>query len=283
MTATAQQQSPARVQIPKIIYGTAWKKERTEDLVIKAFRAGFRGIDTACQPRHYNEPLVGAALNELHRMGFQREDYYLQTKYTPVSGQDPDNIPYNSALPITDQVQESFEVSLANLGVEQIDALILHSPFPKQEDTFEAWQAMESIVKQGGCRLIGISNCYDFSYLQALYEQSTIKPSIVQNRFYDDTGYDYELRQWCIEHQIIYQSFWTLTANPHILNAEPIQTLVKTYSRTAPQIMFAYLSQRNIVPLTGTSSLQHMAEDLASVELVYTEAELESIDRLLHH
>ena len=38
-----------------IIYGTAWKKERTAELVIAAVLAGFRGIDTACQPKHYQE------------------------------------------------------------------------------------------------------------------------------------------------------------------------------------------------------------------------------------
>ena len=53
----------AGLKMPRIIYGTAWKKERTADLVVKAIQAGFRGIDTACQPKHYNEPLIGAALH----------------------------------------------------------------------------------------------------------------------------------------------------------------------------------------------------------------------------
>ncbi len=52
--------------MPWIIYGTAWKKERTLDLVVKAIQAGFKGIDTACQPKHYDESLVGAALQRLN-------------------------------------------------------------------------------------------------------------------------------------------------------------------------------------------------------------------------
>lgn len=39
--------------IPRIIYGTAWKKDATTDLVVKAVLGGFRAIDTACQPKHY--------------------------------------------------------------------------------------------------------------------------------------------------------------------------------------------------------------------------------------
>ncbi len=52
--------SDAGVRIPGMIYGTAWKTADTERLVTIAIRLGFRGIDTACQPKHYNEAGVGA-------------------------------------------------------------------------------------------------------------------------------------------------------------------------------------------------------------------------------
>lgn len=48
--------------MPKLLYGTAWKKDATADLVFLALKTGFRGIDTAAQPRHYREDLVGAAV-----------------------------------------------------------------------------------------------------------------------------------------------------------------------------------------------------------------------------
>lgn len=41
--------------MPKMLYGTAWKKEATAELVAEALDVGFRGIDTAAQPKHYNE------------------------------------------------------------------------------------------------------------------------------------------------------------------------------------------------------------------------------------
>ena len=65
----------AGVKMPRIIYGTAWKKDRTADLVVKAVLAGFRGIDTACQPKHYDEALVGAALNRLKDHGIERDAF----------------------------------------------------------------------------------------------------------------------------------------------------------------------------------------------------------------
>lgn len=46
------------------MYGTAWKKQQTATLVYQAIKAGFRGIDTAAQPRHYQENLVGEGIRK---------------------------------------------------------------------------------------------------------------------------------------------------------------------------------------------------------------------------
>ena len=48
--------------IPTFLYGTAWKEDATERLTRLAIDAGFRGIDTANQRRHYHEAGVGEAL-----------------------------------------------------------------------------------------------------------------------------------------------------------------------------------------------------------------------------
>jgi diketogulonate reductase-like aldo/keto reductase len=74
----------------KMIYGTAWKQEKTSEYVIQAINSGFRAIDTACQPKHYNEPGVGDALRYLYTENLiQRHDLFLQTKFTSIHGQDP--------------------------------------------------------------------------------------------------------------------------------------------------------------------------------------------------
>jgi diketogulonate reductase-like aldo/keto reductase len=65
-------------KIPKLIYGTAWKKEQTADLVHKALVAGFRAIDTAAQPRHYDEKGVAAGVRRAVADGVvKREDLYV--------------------------------------------------------------------------------------------------------------------------------------------------------------------------------------------------------------
>jgi aryl-alcohol dehydrogenase-like predicted oxidoreductase len=143
--------------MPHFLYGTAWKKERTEELVDLAVRSGFRGIDTACQPKHYFEAGVGNALERLFSEGaLKREDIYLQTKYTPYNGQDPNNIPYDKDSKLEDQVMESYRTSLSNLKTSYLDSLLLHSPLSSIEKTMKVWQTFEEIHRQGGALNIGM-------------------------------------------------------------------------------------------------------------------------------
>jgi len=228
----------AGVKMPRIIYGTAWKKDRTADLVVKAIQAGFRGIDTACQPKHYNESLVGTALHMLKNHGIEREALFLQTKFTPLSGQDPKQVPYDKNSPVELQVAQSFETSKKNLQTEYVDSLVLHSPMAPHALLMKVWNAMEKIQKTGGAHQLGISNCYDTEVIRSLYADANVKPAVVQNRFYQETGYDADLRHWCSNHGVIYQSFWTLTANPHILASNTVRPLLRSIKKLKRKSFF---------------------------------------------
>jgi diketogulonate reductase-like aldo/keto reductase len=271
----------AGVKMPWIVYGTAWKKERTADLVVSAVQAGFRGIDTAGQPRHYDEPRVGEALGRLKAEGIGREDLFLQTKFTPLAGHDPERIPYDPDAPLKTQVAQSFASSQQNLGAEVVDSLVLHSPIEPHAALMEVWGAMEEIHRAGGARQLGISNCYDPGVIERLYAESEVRPAVLQNRFYKATGYDAELRRFCADRGVVYQSFWTLTANPHVLAHEAVLVPGQKYGKTPAQVFFRYLSHSGIVPLTGTSSEQHMREDLDVLDFELSDAEQESIGALL--
>lgn len=269
------------MKMPSLMYGTAWKKEHTADLVVQAVLSGFRGIDTACQPKHYNEPLVGEALKRLREHGIMREELFVQTKFTPLSGQDPQRVPYDPNLPLDGQVAHSFEVSKRNLGTDYVDSLVLHSPLFPYSNLWMVWKAMEKIYNDGGARTLGISNCYDLELLKRLYQDAHIKPSVVQNRFYRESGYDMHLRKWCKDMGVIYQSFWSLTANPHILGSQIVRDMAVKYSKTPAQILYRYLNHAGIVPLIGSTSGEHMTQDLKIFEFELSEPEIQSITDIL--
>lgn len=269
------------VRMPRIIYGTAWKKERTAALVEQAIGLGFRGIDTAGQPKHYNEAGVGEGVAACLRRGIDRSELYLQSKFTSLSGQDPMHVPYDPNAELGEQVAQSFQASLKNLQTTYLDCLVLHSPLASRQHTMEVWQAMERIFHSGRAKQLGISNCYDPRQFELLYQEAEIKPAVIQNRFYAETGYDRAIRAFCREYRIIYQSFWTLTANPTVLTHPALQMLAMKYQRSAAQIFFRYLSQIGIIPLTGTDSERHMREDLAIFDFELADDECEAVERLL--
>jgi diketogulonate reductase-like aldo/keto reductase len=88
---------PVTLPSPAFMYGTAWKEDRTASLTELALRAGFRGIDTANQRKHYFEAGVGEGLASGYRAGIvTRADLFLQTKFTYLRGQDH-RLPYDPA------------------------------------------------------------------------------------------------------------------------------------------------------------------------------------------
>ncbi|MBF0158422.1 MAG: aldo/keto reductase [Magnetococcales bacterium] len=270
------------VTMPRIIYGTAWKKERTAALVEQAIALGFRGIDTACQPKHYHEAGVGHGVAVASiQCGVTRAEFYLQSKFTPLAGQDPLRVPYNPEATLGEQVEQSLHVSLSNLQTSYLDCLVLHSPLATVSQTQQVWQAMEQLFHSGHVRQLGISNCYDLQQLQGLHQMAGVKPAVLQNRFYAATGYDRSLRAFCQQHQIVYQSFWTLSANPAVLNHPLLRAIADQYRRSTEQVLLRYLSQIGVVPLTGTTSATHMREDLAIFNFELTADECDSLDGIL--
>jgi diketogulonate reductase-like aldo/keto reductase len=269
------------LQVPGILYGTAWKKNDTERLVRLAIQTGFRGVDTACQPKHYDEAGVGAGVKACVSAGLPRGKLYLQTKFTPVSGQDPRRCPYDVEASLPEQVAQSFIVSLQNLRTDYLDCLLLHSPMPTMAQTLSVWREFEALVETGAVHQLGISNCYRLADLSAIYDCTRIKPAVVQNRFYAETGYDREIRAFCRQKRIVYQSFWTLSANPHLLSHVAITALAAAHRRTPAQILFRYLTQIEVVPLTGTQSESHMIEDLAIFDFVLTEAQRRTVEQTI--
>ena len=263
------------------IYGTAWKKERTEALVIQALRAGFRGIDTACQPKHYHEPGVGAALAASLRDGLTREQIYLQTKFTPLSGQDPKRIPYNATPACRSRWRSPSQCRCATCRrVISMRWFCIRRCRERRRRCRCGLQWRRSWMREASKR-IGISNCYSLKTLEALYHASRIKPSVVQNRFYAESDYDVDVRAFCLLHDISYQSFWTLTVNPHLLEDETVRLLRLKYRRTAAQVLFRYLTQVGVTPLTGTKSETHMREDLDIFQFELTASEIAALTTLL--
>lgn len=270
-----------QVPIPSFMYGTAWKKEATTTLVLQAVAAGFTAIDTANQLIHYQEALVGDALVELAKQGVPRDRLFLQTKFTPANGQDH-RTPYDLRADLTTQVKQSFESSLVHLHTDYLDSYVLHGPYHRRglgPEDWEVWAAIEALYDGGKTKMIGISNV-TAEQLRLLCERAKHKPMVVQNRCYAALGWDQEVRDICRAQGIIYQGFSLLTANREVFADPDVRAIAAKYKVGLAQLVFRFAMQIGMLPLTGTTSRQHMKEDLESDRFTIAPEDLQRLERI---
>ena len=270
-----------RVPLPSFMYGTAWKKEATAQLVQLAVASGFRAIDTANQLIHYQEALVGEALQALKQKGITRDTLFLQTKFTPVNGQDH-RTPYDASADLTTQVRQSFDSSLTHLRTEYVDSYVLHGPYSRRglgNADREVWTALEGLYQSGKTKMIGISNV-TAEQLTQLCEQANVKPMVVQNRCYAALGWDKEVREICQDHGIIYQGFSLLTANGAVLADPEVRTIATRLGTGVAQVIFRFAMHIGMLPLTGTTSPQHMKEDLQAEQFTLSPEDIRRIETI---
>ncbi|KAL2128256.1 hypothetical protein VTI74DRAFT_9444 [Chaetomium olivicolor] len=269
--------------MPPMMYGTAWKKDRTADLVYEAIKAGFRGIDTAAMKKHYDEALTGEGIRRAIREGIvSRKDLFIQTKFTPLDLSSP----YDPSSPIPAQIHASLASSLSNLtttpgdddaGRAYLDAVVLHSPFPTVAQTREAWTALQAYLpsspdpaRRGRVRRLGVSNV-TLPVLRALQQEEGMV-AVVQNRFRGaEREWDREIRRWVGERNrgrgeeegVKYQGFWTLTGNAATWQTKGfVRELAEGSGVSLAAAWYVLIMEAGVVVLNGTGNREHMREDL---------------------
>jgi len=146
--------------IPQLGYGV-WQVEDdvAEKVVVQAFEAGFRHIDTA--KIYGNEAGVGRAIE---RSGLAPADMFITTKlWNADQG-------YESTL-------KAFEESMERLGLETLDLYLIHWMQPKQDKYVDTWKALIELQKQGLVKAIGVSHLPKES-LPRLIDETGLGPAL---------------------------------------------------------------------------------------------------------
>ncbi|KAL6884259.1 NADP-dependent oxidoreductase domain-containing protein [Trichoderma longibrachiatum] len=255
-----------------LLYGTAWKEDKTARLTETAILSGFTCVDTANYPTAYNEQLTGEGIAAALNSGIRRGDLFIQSKFTPVWAHAKDKIPFNPHQSIEGQIVESVQQTLKHLQVDYLNSLLLHVPFEDDKDNLIAWKVLETFVPHT-IRSLGVSN-FNLSQLEGLYADATIKPTIVQNRFYKETRYDSDVRAFCAEHGITYQAYWMLRHNSEIL-ASSVSNTVAAKLNVEKELAFyvLILGLGGTQVLNGTTDPGRMVQDSKIIGEVFGDEE----------
>jgi diketogulonate reductase-like aldo/keto reductase len=268
--------------MPSFLYGTAWKEDETARLTQLALEAGFRAIDTANQRKHYYEEAVGQGLlRACDALGLERAELWLQSKFTHRGGQDH-RLPYDPRAPIEEQVLSSFASSLSHLHSVYLDSYVLHGPSTSQglsDQDWAAWEAMEGLYQEGVVKALGVSNM-SAEQLELLLQSCRVKPKFIQNRCYAQLGWDRAVRRLCEAHDLRYQGFSLLTANRALWQSSLLLRLAERYERSPAALIFSLAQALNMIPLTGTTDLQHMRACLGSSAKLLSPEHVSQLERI---
>ena len=151
------------VSMPALGFGVFQSPpEETAAAVEAALRAGYRHIDTAAA--YGNEREVGEGIR---RAGIDRDEVFIETKVWI------NDYGYEAT-------RHAFDKAAGKLGVDVIDLLILHQPFPREFDrTIAAYQGLESLLAEGKVRAIGVSNFMP-EHLDQHQAETDVEPAVNQ-------------------------------------------------------------------------------------------------------
>lgn len=231
-----------------------------------ALEAGFRHFD--CAERYRNEREVGEALQAgLAAGGIARQDIFVTTKL------------WNSNHR-PERVAPAFEASLDRLRLDYLDLYLIHTPFafqpgdeqdPRDQNgnilyddgvtLLDTWRAMESLVDDGRCRAIGLSDI-TLDRLLPLYESARIKPAVVQvesHPYLPET----ELLEFCKKNGIVLLAFAPLGhgMRPGLLEDPVISAIAARVGVTPAQVLLAWAVQRGTALLTTPKTAARAREN----------------------
>lgn len=235
-------------------YGTQSGKE-AQKAVLHALKAGYRLIDTATF--YENEKDVGEALK---KSDISREEVFITTKlWNSDHG-------YDTAI-------AACKESLKRLGLSCIDLYLIH--WPVQGLRNETWNAFETLLEEGYCRAIGVSN-YMIWHLEDLFESSSTVPAVNQVEF-SPYLYQKDLLEFCRSHSIQLEGYSPLTKGLKLHDPNLVEIAAK-YSKSPAQILIRWTLQREVVVIPKSVKRERIYENTNVFDFAISQEDMGALD-----
>jgi 2,5-diketo-D-gluconate reductase B len=246
-------------RIPIIGFGTmTLKEDLCVDLVEAALHLGYRHLDTA--QNYGNEREVGAGLR---RSGIKRDDVFLTTK-----------VWFNRLA--EGDLERSVDESLVRLELPFVDLLLIHWP-NAQIPLAETIAALCKVKRAGKAKHIGVAN-FNIAMIEEANKLATEPLACLQieaHPYLDQSKVIAAARR----HGMAVVAYCPL-ARGKVPGDEVLARIGRAHGKTPAQVALADLEQQDIIPIPRTSKRERLSENLGSVELKLSAAEMSEIDHL---
>lgn len=242
--------------MPQLGFGT-WQipADAAEGAVATALELGYRLVDTAAI--YGNEEGVGAALAA-------RGDVWLTTKIWN------DSQGYDRTLRAMDK-------SLARLGRDQVDLVLIHWPCPDRGLYLETWRALVALRDAGKAGSIGVSN-FRSDELRAVSDATGVVPAVNQIELHPRFQ-QRDLRSIHAELGIVTQS-WSPLGQGALLSDPAIAEIARQAGTTPAAVLLRWHLQHGLATIPKASSRSHMAANLAALDVMLSDEQMKRIDAL---
>lgn len=252
------------VEIPVLALGTWFiDNDKVEEAVKSAVKLGYRHIDTA--QAYGNEQGVGKGIRSCD---VPREQIFVTSKVA-------------AEYKTYEEAAASIDRSLANMGLDYIDMMIIHSPQPwdkvnQSEDRYvegnrAAWKALEDAYKAGKLRAIGVSNFLQED-IENLWDTAEIKPMVNQVLCHISNS-PLELIDYCQKKGMVMEAY-SPVAHGEALKNKAIADMAEKYGVTIPQQCIRFDIQLGMIVLPKTANPEHMKVN-GDVEFIISDEDME--------
>jgi methylglyoxal/glyoxal reductase len=233
-----------------------WKidNSRVDQVVVWAFKSGYRHIDTACAYR--NETGVGQGIRQ---SGLSRQQVFITTK-----------------LAVQDffKPETAFLESLNKLKTDYVDLYLLHWPFFNWKN---AWKTLEEFYQSGRAKAIGVSN-FGINQLQELKKLGGIKPLVNQVEL-SPFLFREKLIDYCQSEDIAVEAYSPLTRGKRI-NDPLLTEMSKSLQITPAQIMIRWGLQHNLIMLPKSETKSHIQSNFDVFDFEIDKKDMQKLDQL---
>ena len=247
------------VEMPLLGLGTfqMGPGQQTREAVLAALKLGYRLIDTAAL--YENEADVGEAVR---RSGIRRDEIFITTKLWNTDHG------YERAI-------AACEKSLKLLGLPQVDLYLIH--WPVQKVRADSWRALQTLLHQGKCRAIGVSN-YMLPHMTELLATTTTVPAVDQVEF-SPFLYHRELLEFCRSKNIQLESYSPLTKGTR-LDDPRLAAVAARHGRSTAQILIRWTLQHGVVAIPKAVHPRHLSENAAVFDFELSPSDMKALDSL---